>query len=38
MTQVTVGFQAGGQVYSQMIFFEDQRAFDEFTNGNFSSC
>jgi len=35
MTQVTVGFQAGGQAYSQMIFFEDQRAFDEFTNGNF---
>jgi lipid-binding SYLF domain-containing protein len=35
MTQVTVGFQAGGQAYSQIIFFEDQRAFDEFTNGNF---
>src|SRR4029077_7626409 len=35
MTQVTVGFQAGGQAYSQMIFFEDQRAFEEFTNGNF---
>jgi lipid-binding SYLF domain-containing protein len=35
MTQITVGFQAGGQAYSQMIFFEDQRAFDEFTNGNF---
>jgi lipid-binding SYLF domain-containing protein len=35
MTQVSVGFQAGGQAYSQIIFFEDQRAFDEFTNGNF---
>jgi lipid-binding SYLF domain-containing protein len=35
MTQVTVGFQAGGQAYSQIIFFQDQRAFDEFTNGNF---
>ena len=35
MTQVTVGFQAGGQAYSQIIFFEDQRSFDEFTSGNF---
>jgi lipid-binding SYLF domain-containing protein len=35
MTQVTVGFQLGGQAYSQMIFFEDKRAFDEFTSGNF---
>jgi lipid-binding SYLF domain-containing protein len=35
MTQVSVGFQAGGQAYSQMIFFEDKRSLDEFTNGNF---
>ena len=35
MTQVTVGLQAGGQAYSQIIFFQDQRAFDDFTNGNF---
>ena len=35
MTQVTVGFQAGGQAYSQIIFFQDQRSFDEFTKGNF---
>jgi len=35
MTQVTVGLQAGGQAYSQIIFFEDERAFNEFTNGNF---
>ncbi len=35
MTQVTVGLQAGGQAYSQIIFFQDQRAFEEFTNGNF---
>lgn len=35
MTQVTVGFQLGGQAYSQIIFFQDQRAFDEFTSGNF---
>ena len=31
----SVGFQAGGQVFSQVIFFEDQRAYDEFTSGNF---
>ncbi len=35
MNQVTVGFQLGGQAYSQIIFFEDKRAFDEFTSGNF---
>lgn len=35
MTQVTVGFQLGGQAYSQIVFFEDKRAFDEFTSGNF---
>ncbi len=35
MTQLTIGLQLGGQVYSQIIFFQDQRAFDEFTNGNF---
>jgi lipid-binding SYLF domain-containing protein len=35
VTQVTVGFQLGGQAYSQIVFFEDKRAFDEFTSGNF---
>jgi lipid-binding SYLF domain-containing protein len=35
MTQVTLGLQLGGQAYSQMIFFEDKRALDEFTSGNF---
>jgi lipid-binding SYLF domain-containing protein len=35
MTQLSVGMQAGGQAYSQIIFFEDQRAFEEFTDGNF---
>jgi lipid-binding SYLF domain-containing protein len=35
MTQVSVGFQAGGQAYSEIIFFEDKRAFDEFTSGSF---
>jgi len=35
MTQITIGFQAGGQAFSQIIFFEDERAFTEFTSGNF---
>jgi lipid-binding SYLF domain-containing protein len=35
MTQLTIGFQAGGQAYSQIIFFHDKRSFDEFTSGNF---
>jgi lipid-binding SYLF domain-containing protein len=34
-TQVSFGLQAGGQAYSQIIFFQDKRAFDEFTRGNY---
>jgi len=35
MNQLSAGFQAGGQAYSQIVFFEDRRAFDEFAKGNF---
>ena len=35
MTQVSVGLQAGGKAYSQMIFFKDKQAFNTFTSGNF---
>ncbi len=35
MGQLSVGFQAGGKAYSQIIFFEDKRALDEFESGNF---
>ncbi len=35
MTQVSVGAQLGGQAFSQIIFLQDQRAFDEFTSGGF---
>jgi lipid-binding SYLF domain-containing protein len=35
MSQLSLGFQLGAQGYSQIIFFEDQRAYDEFTSGNF---
>ena len=33
--KATIGFQWGGQAFSQIIFFEDKRAFEEFTGGNF---
>lgn len=35
MTQLTMGLQLGGQAFSQIIFLEDDRAFREFTTGNF---
>ena len=35
MNQLSIGLQLGGQAYSQIVFFEDKRAFDEFTGGNF---
>jgi lipid-binding SYLF domain-containing protein len=35
VTQVSIGLQIGGQGYSQIIFFEDKRAFDEFTTGSY---
>ena len=35
LIKATIGFQAGGQAFSEMIFFEDKRAFEEFTGGNF---
>jgi len=35
MTQVSVGLQAGGEGYRQIIFFQDQRSFDEFAKGNY---
>lgn len=35
LTQVSIGFQAGGQAYSQIVFFEDERAYREFTSGEF---
>jgi lipid-binding SYLF domain-containing protein len=35
MTQVTFGLQLGGQAFSQIIFFKDKVAYDEFTQGNF---
>lgn len=34
LTQVTIGFQAGGQAYSELILFEDQTALENFKKGN----
>jgi len=31
----SIGFQLGGEAFSQIIFFQDKRAYDEFTSGNF---
>ncbi len=36
VTQVSVGFQLGGKAYSEIIFFEDKRALDEFQSGSFA--
>lgn len=35
MVQGTIGFQLGGAGFSQVVFFQDQRAFAEFVSGNF---
>lgn len=35
MTQITVGLQLGGQAFSQIIFFKDKRAFNDFIGDNF---
>ncbi len=36
LTKITIGFQAGGQAFSQIIFFQDKRAYDDFTSGEFA--
>jgi lipid-binding SYLF domain-containing protein len=35
LIQLSIGFQLGGQAYSQIIFFQDQHSFDRFTSGSF---
>ena len=35
LTQLTIGFQAGGQAYSEFVFFEDQTALGQFKRGNY---
>ena len=35
LSQLTIGFQLGGQAYSEVIFFGSKAALDNFTAGNF---
>jgi lipid-binding SYLF domain-containing protein len=35
LIKATIGFQLGGQAFSEIIFFQDKRAYDEFTSGDF---
>jgi lipid-binding SYLF domain-containing protein len=35
LSQLTIGFQLGGQAYSEIIFFKDQATLDRFTSGSF---
>lgn len=34
-SDISIGLQAGGQSYSQIIFFQNEEALSRFTNGNF---
>jgi len=31
----SIGFQAGGKAFSEIIFFQDKQSYDKFTSGNF---
>jgi lipid-binding SYLF domain-containing protein len=35
MFKGSIGFQLGGQAFREIIFFEDKRAYDDFTSGTF---
>ena len=35
LTQLTIGFQWGGQAYSEFIFFKDKAALEDFKKGNY---
>lgn len=35
LVKVSLGFQLGGQAFSEIIFFEDKAAYDNFISGNF---
>jgi lipid-binding SYLF domain-containing protein len=34
LTQVTIGFQLGGQAYSEIVFFQTRQALDNFKLGH----
>ena len=35
LSKLTIGFQLGGQVFSEVIFLRDERAYNEFTSGSY---
>ena len=35
LTQLSIGFQWGGQAYSEFLFFEDDKALNKFKEGNY---
>lgn len=35
VSKLSIGFQMGGQAFSQIVFMQDQRAYDEFVSGRF---
>ncbi len=35
LAKLSIGFQLGGQAFSEIIFLQDKRAFDEFISGRF---
>ena len=35
LNQLSVGAQLGGEAFSEIIFFENKKAYDEFISGNF---
>lgn len=35
LVEGSIGFQLGGEAFSEIIFFQDKRAYDEFTSGQF---
>ncbi len=36
LSQATIGFQLGGQAYSEIIFFQTTSAFSQFRSGNYA--
>lgn len=35
MAQITIGFQLGGQAFSEIIFFKNKQSYNNFISGNF---
>ncbi len=35
LAKISIGLQLGGQAFSEIIFFQDKRAYNDFTSGSF---